>query len=138
MKLRQAKPTDFEVFSPSHHDLLEAQAYGITPAFPPAELCTVVDFEGHPLAIGGNDGDQCWFVTSDQAWRLDLKSKLEFRRLIMTHRDKLLATFPVLWNFVWVGNQPHFRFLKSIGAVFHNEYSDESKTFQLFTIQRGA
>lgn len=136
MNIRNAKQTDFEVFLPSQHDLLEAKAYGIDPAFPPADQCVVLDYEGYPLAIGGNDGDQCWFVTSDQAWRLDLKSKLVFRRLIMAHRDKLLATYPVLWNFVWVGNQPHFKFLKSIGAVFHDEFSDESKSFQLFTITR--
>lgn len=137
MNIRPSKDSDFIVFNPSIHDLAEAQAYGIDPSFPEAEHCVTLEYQGYPLAIGGNEGDQCWFVTSENVWELDYKQKVNFRRLIMEHRDQLLETFPVLWNFVWVGNTPHFKFLKSIGAVFHDKFSDESKSFQLFTIQRG-
>lgn len=53
----------------------------------------------------------------------------------MEYRDMMLDVYPVLWNYVWVGNGPHKRFLKSIGAVFHEEYTQDGK-FQLFTIRR--
>lgn len=135
MYIRTSRSTDFEVFTPAHHDILEAEAYGITPSFPPAEECVTMDLNGFPLAIGGNNGDQVWFVTSDQVWRLNRAMKLRFHRLICEYRDKVLEVHPVLWNFVWIGNHPHIRFLKSIGAVFHEEYTADGK-FQLFTIRR--
>lgn len=135
MFIRPAKDSDFEVFTPAYHDILEAEALGITPSFPDASECVVLDHSGFPLAIGGNCGDQCWFVSSDQVWQLDRKHKLEFRRLIMKHRDGLLKQYESLWNFVYVNNTPHIRFLKSIGAVFHEEYTCDGK-FQLFTISR--
>ncbi|MRT52228.1 DUF2833 domain-containing protein, partial [Xylella fastidiosa subsp. multiplex] len=33
------------------------------------------------------------------------------------------------------GNKSHIRFLKTIGAVFHNEFTADGQ-FQLFTISR--
>lgn len=135
MFIRNATPDDFSKFTPAYHDILEAQAMGITPSFPDASECVVLDHCGQPLAIGGNQGDQCWFVTSDQAWKLPKGLKLEFRRLIMEHRDKLLEQYESLWNYVWVGNTSHIRFLKTIGAVFHEDYTRDGQ-FQLFTISR--
>lgn len=136
MKLRIATEIHLNEFTPSQQDLDEAKAYGITPAFPPASECVMVEHFGYAMAIGGNDGDQCWFVTSSHLKKLCVRSRMQFRKLIIEHRDKLLQTYPVLWNFVWVGNTDHIRFLKTIGAVFHDEFSDESKQFQLFTITR--
>lgn len=135
MFIRQSKTTDFEVFIPAHHDILEAEAMGITPSFPEASECVTMDHDGFPLAIGGNEGDQVWFVTSDQVWRLNRASKLRFHRLICEYRDTMLESYEVLWNYVWVGNGPHIRFLKSIGAAFHEEYTNNVQ-FQLFTIRR--
>ncbi|AEJ81506.1 internal virion protein A [Erwinia phage vB_EamP-L1] len=136
MKLRIATERHLKEFNPSQQDLDEAKAYGIQPAFPPASECVMIEHFGHAMAIGGNDGDQCWFVTSKFLKRITVQSRIQFRKLIIEHRDKLLQTYPVLWNFVWVGNTDHIRFLKTIGAVFHDEFSDESKQFQLFTIKR--
>lgn len=136
MILRTATEKHLRWFTPSRQDLDEARAYGIEPAFPPANQCVMVEHHGHAMAVGGNDGDQCWFVTSMLLKQCSLTERMQFRKLIMEHRDKLLQTYPVLWNFVWVGNTDHVRFLKSIGAVFHDEFSDESKQFQLFTIKR--
>lgn len=135
MTLRQTKSTDFEVFRPSQHDLLEAKAAGITPSFPEASKCVTLSLDGYPLAIGGNNGDQCWFVTSDQVWRLNRALKLRFHRLISEYRDRMLLKYPELWNYVWVGNTPHIRFLESIGAKFHQVYTLGGQ-FQLFTITR--
>lgn len=135
MFIRPTIQSDFEQFTPAYHDILEAQAMGITPSFPDASECVTLDHGGYPLAIGGNCGDQCWFVTSDQAWKLSMEHKREFRRLIMEHRDGLLERYECLWNYVWVGNKSHIRFLKSIGAVFHDEFTRDGQ-FQLFTIRR--
>lgn len=135
MYIRKTVSTDFELFAPAHHDILEAEAFGITPSFPPASECVTLDLNGFPLAIGGNRGDQVWFVTSDQVWRLDRAHKLLFRDRIAEYRDMLLDVYPSLWNFVWTGNGPHKRFLKSIGAEFHEEFTKGGQ-FQLFTIKR--
>ena len=135
MYIRNTVSNDFYLFTPAYHDLLEAKAAGIEPAFPEASECVTLDHGGFPLAIGGNQGDQAWFVTSDQVWRLNRALKVRFHRCICEYRDAMLDVYPVLWNFVWVGNGPHIRFLKSIGAVFHEEYTQDDK-FQLFTITR--
>lgn len=135
MYIRQTTERDLEVFTPALHDILEANAMGIEPSFPPASECVTLSRGDTPLAIGGNCEGQCWFVTSAHAWHLNRRDKLTFRRLIMTHRDELLERYEVLWNYVWVGNEPHIRFLKTIGAVFHEEYLGGGQ-FQLFTIRR--
>lgn len=136
MFIRNTVSDDFDKFTPAYHDILEAQAMGITPSFPPASECVTLDLGGFPLAIGGNCGDQCWFVTSDQVWRLNRKNKLKFRKLIIEYRDQMLERYDTLWNYVWIDNGPHIRFLKTIGAVFHNEYTQDGQ-FQLFTITKG-
>lgn len=135
MFIRQTVSNDFDLFTPAYHDVLEAEALGITPSFPDASECVTLDHGGFPLAIGGNVGDQVWFITSDRAWRLSRTNKLKFRKAIMQYRDKMLEQYESIWNFVWVGNTPHIRFLKSIGAVFQNEYTQDGK-FQLFIIRR--
>lgn len=135
MFIRQTVSNDFDLFTPAYHDVLEAEALGITPSFPDASECVTLDHGGFPLAIGGNLGDQVWFVTSDQAWRLSHSNKMKFRKAIMQYRDKMLEQYESIWNYVFVGNKPHIRFLKSIGAVFHEEYTQDGK-FQLFTISR--
>ena len=134
MIIRQTTNRDFELFVPSPEDIAEAKAFGIEPSFPPAHKCFTVSCNGLPVAIGGNNGDQVWFVTSAHAWKLRSKAKRTFRKLIMEHRDRMLRHYPVIWNYVWVGNTSHIRFLKTIGAVFHNEFTGDCEQFQLFTI----
>lgn len=134
MLLRESNKEDFKVFVPSQWDLAEAQAMGITPSFPNEAECITLEHNGEVLAIGGNVEGQCWFVTSHLAVTLSGDQRKEFRGFIERHRDNLLTQYPVLWNYVWVGNFPHRTFLETIGAVFHDEFSDESKQFQLFTI----
>lgn len=135
MFLRNAVNDDFDKFTPAYHDILEAEALGITPSFPSAAECVVLDLGGFPLAIGGDVNGQCWFVTSDQVWRLNRSLKVEFRKCIMEYRDKMLSKYDTLWNYVYVKNAPHIRFLKSIGAKFHEIFSEDGK-FQLFTITK--
>lgn len=132
--IRPTKESDFERFTPSPEDIAEAKAYGIEPSFPPSSECVTLSLYGFPLAIGGNVGDRCWLVTSDKVEKLSLKAKLKFRKLVIEYRDQMLEQYESLWNFVYIGNEPHIRFLKSIGAVFHNEFTGDSNQFQLFTI----
>lgn len=134
MFIRRSNSTDFKVFVPDHHDILEAKALGIEPSFPPATECFTMDLNGFPLAIGGHVGDQVWFITSDQVWRLARDLKVKFRRLICEFRDTLLVAYEYIWNYVWVGNTSHIRFLKSIGAEFGNTVHNGK--FILFVINR--
>ncbi|AIT13664.1 internal virion protein A [Salmonella phage BP12A] len=134
MIIRPTTERDFELFKPSDEDIDEAKAYGIEPSFPPASKCVTMSLHELPVAIGGNNGDQVWFVTSAEVWRLSRPAKLEFRKLILEYRDTMLKQYPTIWNYVWLGNKSHVRFLKSIGAVFHNAFTGDSNQFQLFTI----
>lgn len=135
MYIRNTVSNDFELFIPAYHDVLEAQAMGIEPSFPAVTECVTLDHDGFPLAIGGNVGDQCWLVTSDKVEKLSLKAKLKFRKLVIEYRDQMLERYESLWNFVYIENEPHIRFLKSIGAEFQEEYTFDGK-FQLFIIRR--
>ena len=87
MIIRPTTERDFKLFEPSPEDVAEAKAYGIEPSFPPASECVTMTLHGMPVAIGGNRGDQVWFVTSAEVWRLSLKSRKEFRKLILEYRD---------------------------------------------------
>ncbi|QHJ79948.1 MAG: hypothetical protein [Caudoviricetes sp.] len=137
MRLRLSIPEDFMTFEPSPEDKAEARAMGIEPQFPPHTECISMEHNGKVLAIGGNVGDQVWFVTAKGVWKLPKEDKQEFRRLIIMYRNVMLERYESIWNFVWVGNTSHIRFLKTIGAVFYNEYADPvTKQFQLFIIQR--
>lgn len=135
MFIRSTLSSDFESFVPSHFDILEAQAMGITPSFPDASECVTLSHNDTPIAIGGHCGDRCWFVTSEEVEKLSLRDKIQFRKMVIEYRDGLLEKYDHLWNFVWIGNHPHIKFLKSIGAVFHEEYTRDGQ-FQLFTIRR--
>lgn len=151
MHLREATLKAVSRFKPQHDDHMEALAAGInwkeniTKAVTKGGCVMIQPFskeqgcEAFPLAIGGNMGDQCWFVVSEHLERMPIKSKIEFIKLIKEYRDLMLTKYPVIWNFVWVGNKSHYRFLKAIGAEFHDEFTESPRTgerFQLFTIRR--
>lgn len=134
MYIKQTTQQDIDTFKPAYGDLLEAAALGIEPQFPEPKHCvSLVDHWQRVIAIGGNEGDRVWFVTSELIDSLSVQSKREFRRVIMEYRDTMLKTYGTIFNYVYVGNHAHIRFLKSIGAVFHNEFCADGK-FQLFTI----
>ena len=144
MLLREALPWDVWFFNPHKDDLAEASAAGIEWREDITEAvlngCLTVFHSRHGvLAMGGNNGDQCWFVTSESISELTREERLDFRKVICEYRDSLFEQYQTLWNFVWVGNRNHIRFLKSIGAVFHEEYtaSPLGERFQLFTITGG-
>lgn len=122
-------------FQPSIEDILEAEALGVEPKVIPDENTVAMLSDNAVLAIGGNQGDRVWFLTSKYVPLFNLKERLEFRRLIIEYRNNMLSQYESIWNFVWVGNKSHIRFLKTIGAVFHNEYTGDGQ-FQLFTITR--
>lgn len=135
MYLRDTTSRDLETFKPSLEDILEAGAAGINPTIDSPEGCVTMDREGEPLAIGGAEGSQCWFITSRSVPGLSRLERKRFIELISEYRDLMLTRHEVLWNYVWIGNKSHIRFLKAIGAVFHNEFAHDGK-FQLFTIRR--
>lgn len=92
---------------------------------------------GEVLAIGGNVDDCVWFLTTNETKSLGPQGKRLFRKTIMEYRDQMLDLYGTIYNHVWVGNKSHHKFLKSIGAVFHEEFLQSPVTgelFQLFTI----
>lgn len=136
MILRDTTEMDIKFFEPSTEDTAEARASGMEPKLNLMPgMKTVCISSLMPLALGGNVGDQVWFVTSKYVWALKGSHKREFRKLIIEYRDEMLKAYPVLWNYVWIENTQHIRFLKTIGAVFHNEFASNGQ-FQLFTITR--
>lgn len=144
MILQPALPIDLLTFWPHEDDLAEAKAAGINWHDNVREAiyseCLVVSHLGTTLALGGNMGDQCWFVTDKAVAQLDHQDRADFRKIICEYRDVLLKEYNTLWNYVWVGNKNHQRFLRSIGAVFHEEFTESPITgerFQLFTITGG-
>ncbi|AZS13026.1 putative internal (core) protein [Escherichia phage Ro45lw] len=99
----------------------------------------LVDALGTVYAYGGNQGDNVWFVTSRLVSRLTRAERREFVQRIAEYRDLRLDQYPVLWNYVWEGNSSHIRFLKILGAVFHEEWTESPVTgerFRLFTMSR--
>ena len=136
MIIRDTTREDRKFFYPHIDDIREVIAAGVTQMFPDElDGMKSVDNKGHVMAIGGNMGDRVWFVTSGKVDFMSRNDKLRFRKCIIEYRDKMLETYPVLWNYVWIGNESHIRFLKTIGAVFHNEFTLGGQ-FQLFTIRR--
>lgn len=94
---------------------------------------------GEVFAYGGNQGDNVWFLTSSLVERLRPKDKREFIQRISEYRDLMLDQYGTIWNYVWSGNKSHIRFLRLLGAKFHNEVTISPVTgerFQLFTISK--
>lgn len=99
----------------------------------------LTDSTGEVYAYGGNQGDNVWFLTSSQAFLLSSKRKREFIQRISEYRDLMLDQYGTIWNYVWSGNKSHIRFLKLLGAKFHDEWTTSPVTgerFQLFTISK--
>ena len=139
MYLQLGLLSDLDGFTPHRDDLSEALAgnidwrYDLECALQAG--CYTVIHRNKVLAIGGNHGDQCWFVTSEDVSELSHRDRMRFRKIIVQFRDLLLEDYPTLWNFMWEGNNNHRRFLTSIGAVFHDQYVQMANgRFQLFTI----
>lgn len=150
MYIRKATEVDVHYFlwHLSADDVEECKAnYGTTQGLSERLLSHLSDSSvvltnavGEIYAYGGNFGDCVWFLTSSLVDSLSQKHKEEFRQCIIKHRDLLLTKYPTLWNFVWEGNESHIRFLKSIGAKFHDDKWTTSvvtgEVFHLFTISK--
>lgn len=142
MEIVKCRHTDLMVFSPADDDLAEANAAGINwfSNVRDADNKVCIRYSDHStLCIGGNQGDQVWFVMDRIVDRLSIKEKISFMKAIMYYKEQMLCEYPVLWNYVWINNKSHYRFLKAIGAEFHEEFTESPITgerFQLFTIRR--
>lgn len=94
---------------------------------------------GEVFAYGGNQGDNVWFLTSGLVYKLRPKDKREFIKRISEYRDLMLDQYGTIWNYVWSGNKSHIKFLKLLGAKFHDDWTVSPVTgdrFQLFTISK--
>lgn len=145
MYIRKAKNRDLRMFEIAIDDINELMATD-----PRRDIKTVLESHRSPssvvlihndsvLAYGGNQGDNVWFVTSRLTARLSRAEKREFGRKISAYRDLMLDRYGTIWNYVWSGNKSHIRFLKLLGAKFHDEWTVSPVTgerFQLFTISK--
>lgn len=142
MFIRKAWWLDVENFIPHNDDISEAVALNVDwkenlmSAVSDGDAVTL-EHRGFPIAIGGNQGDQCWFVTDRSVSELTKAERYGFRKVIIEYRNKMLSKYPVLWNYVHVDNHNHIRFLKSIGAEFHEDATIElnGNHFIMFTIK---
>lgn len=94
---------------------------------------------GEVFAYGGNQGDNVWFLTSGLVNKLRPKEKREFIKRISEYRDLMLDQYGTIWNYVWSDNKSHIKFLKLLGAKFHDDWTISPVTgerFQLFTISK--
>lgn len=146
MYIRKATEQDVRSFEIAIDDINELMAHDprrdlksvLLSHLTPSSV-VLTDALGTVYAYGGNQGDNVWFLTSSLVSRLSKAEKREFGLHIARYRDLMLDQFPVLWNYVWIGNSSHIRFLKLLGAKFHDEWITSPITgerFILFTISR--
>lgn len=146
MYIRKATEQDVRSFEIAIDDINELMAHDprrdlksvLLSHLTPSSV-VLTDALGTVYAYGGNQGDNVWFLTSRLVSRLSKAEKREFGLHIARYRDLMLDQFPVLWNYVWIGNSSHIRFLKLLGAKVHDEWITSPITgerFILFTISR--
>lgn len=146
MYIRKATEQDVRSFEIAIDDINELMAHDprrdlksvLLSHLTPSSV-VLTDALGTVYAYGGNQGDNVWFLTSSLVSRLSNAEKREFGLHIARYRDLMLDQFPVLWNYVWIGNSSHIRFLKLLGAKVHDEWITSPITgerFILFTISR--
>lgn len=146
MYIRKATEQDVRSFEIAIDDINELMAHDprrdlesvLLSHLTPSSV-VLTDALGTVYAYGGNQGDNVWFLTSRLVSRLSKAEKREFVLHIARYRDLMLDQFPVLWNYVWIGNSSHIRFLKLLGAKVHDEWITSPITgdrFILFTISR--
>lgn len=123
---------EFAAYNP-HRDLMETLVGHLS------ESSVVLIHGTDVLAYGGNSGDCVWFLTDHRVNFLSYAEKLEMVEHIREYRDLMLDQYGTIWNYVWWRNKSHIRFLKRLGAKFHDEWTTSSITeesFQLFTISK--
>lgn len=124
---------EFAAYNP-YRDLTETLIGHLT------ESSVVLVDGSNVLAYGGNSGDCVWFLTDQRVNSLSYSKKLEMLEHIKSYRDLMLDQYGTIWNYVWVGNKSHIKFLKRLGAEFHNDKRSVSniteESFVLFTIRR--
>lgn len=124
---------EFEAYNP-YRDLNETLMGHLTDS-------SVVLVDGaNVLAYGGNLGDCVWFLTDQRVNFLSYTKKMEMLERIKAYRDLMLDQYGTIWNYVWVGNKSHIKFLKRLGAKFHDDKRSVSgkteESFMLFTISK--
>ncbi|MGX9276097.1 phage protein Gp13 family protein, partial [Pantoea ananatis] len=114
MYIRKATEPDVRSFEIAIDDINELRAHDprrdlksvLLSHLTPSSV-VLTDALGTVYAYGGNQGDNVWFLTSSLVSRLSKAEKREFGLHIARYRDLMLDQFPVLWNYVWIGNSSH-------------------------------
>lgn len=61
---------------------------------------------------------------------------IKFLRFTKYYLGLFLRYYPLLWNYVWLGNKQHVHWLKWLGAEFHEEVIINDNKFQQFSFKR--
>lgn len=146
MFIRKATIQDVSRFLPTADDIKEFEANNPnrdlweTLRLHLTESSVVLQHRGSVLAYGGNQGDNVWFLTDHAVLFLTHREKRDFISTLSEYRDLMLDQYGTIWNYVWSGNKSHIKFLKLLGAKFHDEWTVSPVTgerFQLFTMTHG-
>lgn len=87
---------------------------------------------GEVYAIGGVDGDTVWVLCTEAVER----HPIPFLRFCKTFGKRTwLPSTKVLYNYVWMGNPLHVKWLKWMGARFKETITFNNETFTCFTIR---
>ena len=96
-------------------------------------LCLYDEDTNEVYCIWGIEDDG---VLDRVIWMLCTKKVEEhpiaFLRYCKTYLKDLLDTKPLMWNYVWLGNELHVKWLKWMGATFGETTTINGEPFQYF------
>ena len=110
------------------------------PAADYADAEVLVDENNEVYAIGGvqshvTDGvnlNYVWMLCTGMVERHQMKFLRAAKKLLADYLEK----YTHLENFVWLGNEQHVKWLKWMGANFHDVVKINNEDFQLFVFAK--
>lgn len=110
------------------------------PAADYADAQVLVDENNEVYAIGGVQSHVTDGVQLNYVWMLCTgmveRHQMKFLRATKKLLDDYLEKYTHLENFVWLGNEQHVKWLKWMGANFHDVVKVNNEDFQLFVFAK--
>lgn len=94
----------------------------------------LVDDKDNVYAIGGYYSHVVWMLCTNKVEQ----NKIKFLRFIKDYYSKVIEKEEWLYNYVWLGNELHVKWLKWLGATFKEEIykGTNDSEFMLFTFSK--
>ena len=110
------------------------------PAADYADAQVLVDENNEVYAIGGVQSHVVDGMQLNYVWMLCTgmveRHQMKFLRAAKKLLDDYLEKYTHLENFVWLGNEQHVKWLKWMGANFHDVVKVNNEDFQLFVFAK--